>query len=76
MGCYHSHRIDEQAEALCLCCRREVPGAKLEAQCIDLSDLESVRSFTQRALAFPGHQLDVLLNNAGDVHCTAHQSAR
>lgn len=48
-----------------------MPGAKVETQCIDLSDLESVRSFTQRALAFPGHQLDVLLNNAGDKHCTA-----
>jgi NAD(P)-dependent dehydrogenase (short-subunit alcohol dehydrogenase family) len=46
-----------------------VPGAKVETQVIDLSDLESVRSFTQRALAFPGHQLDVLLNNAGDQQC-------
>lgn len=48
-----------------------MPGAKVETQVIDLSDLESVRSFTQRALAFPGHQLDVLLNNAGDMQRTA-----
>ena len=50
-----------------------MPGAKVETQCIDLSDLESVRSFTQRALAFPGHQLDVLLNNAGDLLTGATQ---
>ncbi len=48
-----------------------MPGAKVETQVIDLSDLESVRSFTQRALAFPGHQLDVLLNNAGDQQCAS-----
>ena len=48
-----------------------MPGAKVETQVIDLSDLESVRSFTQRALAFPGHQLDVLLNNAGDKRCAS-----
>lgn len=47
--------------------REDVPGAKLEAQCIDLADLSSVRSFTERALAFSGHQLDVLLNNAGEL---------
>lgn len=46
--------------------RQEVPDAKLESQRIDLSDLTTVRDFTERALAFPGHQLDVLLNNAGE----------
>lgn len=45
--------------------RQETPGAKLECQRIDLADLSTIRDFTERALAFPGHQLDILLNNAG-----------
>ena len=42
-----------------------MPHAKAEPQHIDLGDLSTVRAFTEKALSFPGHQLDVLVNNAG-----------
>lgn len=55
---------------------QEVPDAKLEPQRIDLSDLTTIRDFTERALAFPGHQLDVLLNNAGVMATPEMQTAQ
>ena len=48
--------------------RQEVPHAKVEPQHIDLGDLSTIRAFTEKALSFPGHQLDVLVNNAGAGH--------
>ena len=44
--------------------REAQPGAKVEAVQLDLTDLDSIRSFSQKALD-AGHPLDVLLNNAG-----------
>jgi NAD(P)-dependent dehydrogenase (short-subunit alcohol dehydrogenase family) len=46
--------------------RREVPTAVLHPEILDLADLNSVRSFAARIVErFPGHSLDLLINNAG-----------
>ncbi len=45
-------------------CRDIVPGAKVEAVCVDLADLASIRAFASKALD-GGRPLDVLVNNAG-----------
>ena len=44
--------------------RAEQPTARVEAVQLDLTDLESVRSFANKALD-AGRALDVLINNAG-----------
>ena len=49
-----------------LACRALVPSAKVEAVCVDLADLSSIRAFADKALD-GGRPLDVLVNNAG-VH--------
>ena len=43
-----------------------MPSAKVEAVCVDLADLSSIRAFADKALD-GGRPLDVLVNNAG-VH--------
>ena len=46
--------------------RRQVPGAKLIPEILDLADLSSVRAFAARYIErFPGQSLDLLINNAG-----------
>jgi len=46
--------------------RRQVPGAKLIPEILDLADLSSVRAFAARYTErFPGQSLDLLINNAG-----------
>lgn len=44
--------------------QRELPGARLQLEQLDLSSLASVRVFTERQLAL-GRPLDILINNAG-----------
>ena len=44
--------------------RKEFPEAKVDVELLDLSDLDSVRAFGQKAQNDSQH-LDVLLNNAG-----------
>jgi NAD(P)-dependent dehydrogenase (short-subunit alcohol dehydrogenase family) len=44
--------------------RREVPGANLSVEVIDLASLASVEAFTDR-LVDDGRPIDVLINNAG-----------
>jgi NAD(P)-dependent dehydrogenase (short-subunit alcohol dehydrogenase family) len=44
----------------------EVPDAKVLAEILDLADQSSVRAFAARTIErFPGHSLDLLINNAG-----------
>jgi NAD(P)-dependent dehydrogenase (short-subunit alcohol dehydrogenase family) len=43
--------------------RREVPGAKLRAEVLDLADLASVRAFAAKIAGEP--KIDLLVNNAG-----------
>ncbi|WP_158824032.1 oxidoreductase [Granulicella sp. S156] len=46
--------------------RRQVPGAKLISEVLDLADLSSVRAFAARYIErFPSQSLDLLINNAG-----------
>jgi NAD(P)-dependent dehydrogenase (short-subunit alcohol dehydrogenase family) len=46
--------------------RAQVPTAKLIPEVLDLADLRSVHAFAQRVVEmFPGHSLDLLINNAG-----------
>jgi NAD(P)-dependent dehydrogenase (short-subunit alcohol dehydrogenase family) len=53
-----------KAEAAAAAIRQTVPSASLEVVQLDLADLSSVRTFSQRFLA--GHsRLDLLINNAG-----------
>ena len=44
--------------------RADQPGARVEAVQVDLTDLDSIRSFAGKALD-AGRPLDVLINNAG-----------
>jgi NAD(P)-dependent dehydrogenase (short-subunit alcohol dehydrogenase family) len=43
--------------------RRELPGAKLRAEVLDLADLASVRAFAAKIVGEP--KIDLLVNNAG-----------
>ena len=46
--------------------RAQVPNASLIPEILDLADLKSVQAFATRvATGFPGHSLDLLINNAG-----------
>src|SRR3989442_6289754 len=57
-------RDHAKAEAAAAAIRHAVPSASLEVAQLDLADLGSVQTFTQRFLA--GHaRLDLLINNAG-----------
>ena len=53
--------------------RAEHPGAKVEAVQLDLTDMNSIRSFANKALDV-GRPLDVLVNNAGS-RMPAHEHA-
>jgi NAD(P)-dependent dehydrogenase (short-subunit alcohol dehydrogenase family) len=57
-------RTEEKGHAAADEIRGDVPGASLEVRRIDLADLASVRAFAEGILS-DGHQLDVLINNAG-----------
>jgi NAD(P)-dependent dehydrogenase (short-subunit alcohol dehydrogenase family) len=46
--------------------RAQVPGAKLIPEVVDLADLRSVHGLAGRVVEmYPGHSLDLLINNAG-----------
>src|SRR2546421_783119 len=53
-----------KAEAAEAAIRRVVPSASLEVARLDLADLSSVRTFSERFRA-DHHRLDLLVNNAG-----------
>ena len=57
-------RTEEKGHAAADEIRGDVPGASLEVRRIDLADLASVHAFAEGILS-DGHQLDVLINNAG-----------
>lgn len=57
-------RNPEKAAAALDEIRREVPGAIVQAQPLDLADLSSVQRFVESYLA-SGDPLDILVNNAG-----------
>ena len=57
-------RSRAKAEAAALEIGKEVPGAAVDVQLLDLASLASVRSFATEELARP-EPLDILLNNAG-----------
>lgn len=45
---------------------KQIPGAQLYPEILDLADLSSIRSFADRVInQFPGQSLDLLINNAG-----------
>ncbi|WP_280826229.1 SDR family oxidoreductase [Mycobacterium sp. OTB74] len=57
-------RNPSKGEAAAAEIRREVPGANLSVEVIDLASLASVEAFTDR-LIDEGRPIDVLINNAG-----------
>jgi len=59
-------RTKEKADGAIARIRAEVPNAKLVSEILDLADQSSVRAFAARYIErFPGHSLDLLINNAG-----------
>jgi NAD(P)-dependent dehydrogenase (short-subunit alcohol dehydrogenase family) len=59
-------RSDAKAKDAISRIRREVPGANVIPDILDLGDLSSVRAFAGRiAERFPGSSIDLLINNAG-----------
>ena len=45
---------------------QQLPHARLHAEILDLADQSSIRAFASRTIErFPGHSLDLLINNAG-----------
>lgn len=62
---FKSWKINTQVCSL-HACRAEFPEAKIDVARLDLSDLNSVRSYGKLAQD-QGEPLDVLLNNAGTI---------
>ena len=62
MGCRSTERGKDAAEEI----RREVDGASVVVEELDLASLESVRKFAERMTGEDGDkEIDVLINNAG-----------
>lgn len=59
-------RTEAKADDAIARIRAQVPGAKLIPEILDLADLSSVHAFATRVVEmYPGHSLDLLINNAG-----------
>lgn len=59
-------RTEDKANDAIARIRAQVPDAKLIPEILDLADLRSVHAFAARVVEmFPGHSLDLLINNAG-----------
>ncbi len=66
-------RDQEKADAAMAAIRESVPDASLDAGILDLSSLESVRTFAKWAAdKYP--RIDVLMNNAGVMACPQAQT--
>lgn len=63
-------RADDAVARLCAV----VPGASLEADVVDLSDLSSIAQFAERYLS-THDAIDVLMNNAGVMACPPARTA-
>jgi NAD(P)-dependent dehydrogenase (short-subunit alcohol dehydrogenase family) len=67
-------RTREKADGAIARIRAKVPEAKLVAEILDLADQSSVRGFAARYIErFPGHSLDLLINNAGVMALPARE---
>lgn len=64
----------EKADAACQRIREEVPHARVEAQRLDLADLQSVRTFVDNYKS-SGEPLDILIDNAGVMMTPKQQTA-
>jgi NAD(P)-dependent dehydrogenase (short-subunit alcohol dehydrogenase family) len=59
-------RTQAKAEEAVARILKQVPGARLHAEIVDLASQKSVRAFAKRVIEkFPGESLDLLINNAG-----------
>ncbi len=61
-------RNSDKNEAAAAAIREQIPAADLETRVVDLSSLESIRSFASDFLA-DHDRVDVLINNAGIMAC-------
>jgi NAD(P)-dependent dehydrogenase (short-subunit alcohol dehydrogenase family) len=64
----------QQGDAAALALRAQYPGAQVAVSLLDLSDLATVRAFTQR-WADSGQALDILINNAAIMACPLTRNA-